>query len=90
MTHAFPPSPDHAHNLTVYATFELSVREPPAFKKPDPGGVNFEFLITEGSGTLAANHGGAPLGSRSGPRLEITQRSLFPPLVAIFLAVLFL
>ena len=51
--------------------------------------MNFEFLITEGSGTLAANHGGAPLGSRSGPRLEITQRSLFPPLVAIFLAVLF-
>lgn len=63
--------------------------EIPAFKKPSPDGVNFEFTIRDGAGTLEANIGGESLASREGPRLQITQRSLLPPLVAIFLAILF-
>ncbi|MGB0333314.1 MAG: hypothetical protein ACPGPE_16005, partial [Planctomycetota bacterium] len=63
--------------------------EIPAFKKPSPDGVNFEFTIRDGAGSLEANIGGEPLASREGPRLQITQRSLLPPLVAIFLAILF-
>ncbi len=63
--------------------------EIPAMKKPDPSGVNFKFSITEGRGSLSVDIEGEPLAERVGPRLEITQRSLLPPLVAIFLAVLF-
>ena len=53
--------------------------EIPALKKPDENGVNIEFNISEGEGTLTANIGGELLAERAGPRLEITQRSLLPP-----------
>ena len=73
---------------SIVADQDLDI-EISAFKKPAPDGVNFEFRLTEGAGELTANIDGEPLGASAGPRLKITQRSLLPPLVAIFLAVLF-
>jgi len=68
---------------------EIPALKKPAPKEPAPGGVNFEFSVGEGEGALAASIDGGPISERAGPRLEITQRSLLPPLVAIFLAILF-
>ncbi len=60
-----------------------------AFKKPDPSGFNLEAQVSEGEYRLTTNVDGAVIGERTMVRREVSRLSLLPPLVAIFLAILF-
>ncbi|MEM9802046.1 MAG: Na+/H+ antiporter NhaC family protein [Planctomycetota bacterium] len=73
---------------SIVADKDLGI-EVPAVKKPIDGGVNFELLATDDEITLEANVDGESLGERTKERRRISQLSLLPPLVAIFLAILF-
>lgn len=59
-----------------------------AFTKTDPDGMNFQGTVQDGQISLEVNQGGAPVARVVQPWRPITQRSLLPPLVAIFLAIL--
>ncbi|MEM9383389.1 MAG: hypothetical protein AAGB93_25835, partial [Planctomycetota bacterium] len=63
--------------------------EIPPFKKTDPNGVNLAFRVEEDTAALTAAIGGTPFARVEAPRIEVSQLSLLPPLVAIFLAILF-
>ncbi|MEL6428968.1 MAG: Na+/H+ antiporter NhaC family protein [Planctomycetota bacterium] len=59
-----------------------------AYKKPDPTGVNYALKVDGENLTAVVDLGGEPLASAQMPWQRITQRSLIPPLIAIFLAIL--
>jgi len=60
-----------------------------AYKRPDPSGFNLEMGVKPGSIKAVANIAGEPVASVERPWAPVTQLSLLPPLIAIFLAILF-
>ena len=73
----------------VIAEEELPIRIE-AYKKPDPDGFDLGLEVEEDSLTLSVARKGVPLARVARPWSPITPRSLLPPLVAIFLAILLL
>lgn len=59
-----------------------------AYKKPDRGALNLFARVTPEALVLQAEFGEKPIAVAETPFRPITQRSLLPPLVAIFLAIL--
>ncbi len=71
----------------VLAEEEVPVRIA-AYKKPDPEGFDLMLGVTKDSLMLRVERQGVPIAKVVRPWSPITPRSLLPPLVAIFLAIL--
>lgn len=72
---------------SIVADEELAVRID-AYKKPDPEGFNLLTRVKGGTLSLQVEMGTTALARVERPWNPITPRSLLPPLVAIFLAIL--
>ena len=59
------------------------------YKKPDPEGINLDGKLTESTITLTASKGGETVAVAEKEWRPVTQLSLFPPLLVVFLAIVF-
>ncbi|MEE2940878.1 MAG: hypothetical protein VX460_10870, partial [Planctomycetota bacterium] len=73
---------------SVFAENEVPVRIE-TYKKPHPEGFDLLLGVSEDSLMLRVERKGIPIARVESPWTPITPRSLLPPLVAIFLAILF-
>lgn len=72
----------------IVAEKDLDIRIDP-FKKPDKDGINAKATLRKGNLELRVHFGDVVLASRADEEWRpISQKSLLPPLVAIFLAIL--